>query len=140
MRKGLGFLVLLGVVALWVSGAALVTAQTVLLPPRPTLVPTAMAQPQGSWIELRTTTAPTTAWAVVEWQDAVGGWHTVEGWQGVLTPSATQTWWVAEADRGKGPFRWVVYRQRGGTVWGVSTAFHLPSDRRTVVVPVTATP
>ena len=73
------------------------------------------------------------AWTSVEWQDAVGNWHVVTGWQGTLEADRTKTWWVAEADWGKGPFRWVLYDQRGGQSLGRSEAFYLPANHRQVV-------
>ena len=35
-------------------------------------------------------------------------------------------WWVAEADFGKGPFRWAVYQGRGGKLLAQSESFYLP--------------
>lgn len=115
-----------------------VSAGSLALPPRPTAVPTAtpvppLAESRGSVIRLVADTVFTSAWASVEWQDAAGNWHVVTGWQGTLEADQTKTWWVAEVDWGKGPFRWVLYDQRGGQSLGHSVAFHLPANHRQVV-------
>ncbi len=81
-----------------------------------------------------------TLWTIVQWQDGRGEWHDVEGWQGTLNEVAVsdegvvgrQVWWVAEADLGKGPFRWVVYAGRGGRPLGTSEPFDLPGSGGTV--------
>jgi hypothetical protein len=57
-------------------------------------------------------------WTVVEWQDAFGDWHEVEGWRGALDEVARgegrKVWWVSLDDLGKGPFRWTVCRRPAG--------------------------
>jgi hypothetical protein len=73
-------------------------------------------------------------WTVVQWQDASGNWHDVEGWRGTFDDVAIENgvviaqkvWWVAQADLGKGPFHWLVYRGQGGVLLVRSTPFHLP--------------
>jgi hypothetical protein len=69
-------------------------------------------------------------WTVVQWQDHSGAWHDVEGWRGTLDEVAngvgTKIWWVARADLGKGPFRWLIYRSHGGRLLATSQAFQLP--------------
>ena len=114
------------------------------LPPRPTPtpVPKAPAAPSApdNWIELHVRFPSTwpwstlpwdQVWTVVQWQDARGNWHTVEGWQGTLDElvkfDGVKTWWVYRSDWGKGPFRWLVYERRGGRLLAQSTAFKLPS-------------
>ena len=74
-----------------------------------------------------------TPWATVEWQDAQGDWHLVEGWQGQFdTVEVTEavvgvkSWWLAPELYGAGPFRWVVYAERGGDVLARSVPFTLP--------------
>jgi len=45
---------------------------------------------------------------------------------------------VAEEDLGKGPFRWLVYRDEGGGSLAASEPFHLPSfNKETVTVELT---
>lgn len=77
-------------------------------------------------------------WTVVQWQDGVGNWHDVEGWQGTLDTfgggMGRKTWWVAEGDLGAGPFRWMVYHGRGGELLAYSEPFYLPSRRGRIVV------
>ncbi len=140
----------LTVVSVMLIGIAAVPLSAVAgpmsLPPRPTPVPTATTVPQanpmtGSAIQLQVATALTHLWTVVEWQDAADNWHPVEGWQGMFESDHTKTWWVAEGDRGKGPFRWVIYTQPGGPRWGSSESFYLPTAQRQILqVKVTATP
>ncbi len=130
----LGVMVLLALAAV----GAPVSAGSLALPPRPTAVPTATPVPppvasRGSVIRLVVDTAFTSAWASVEWQDAASNWHAVTGWQGTLEADQTKTWWVAEADGGKGPFRWVLSDQRGGQLLGHSETFYLPANHRQVV-------
>ena len=138
------------IVSVMLIGAAIVpmsvAAGPMALPPRPTPVPTATSVPQvnpapGSAIRLQADTVSINFWTVVEWQDATGNWHPVEGWQGTLESDHTKTWWVAERDRGKGPFRWVIYTRHGGQRWGNSQAFHLPTANHQIIqVSVAATP
>jgi hypothetical protein len=77
------------------------------------------------------TGAPAKAWVGVQWLDATGAWHNVDGWQGNLdiaegSRTPFKQWAVMTNNYGQGPFRWVVYAERGGAVWGVSPNFNLP--------------
>jgi hypothetical protein len=128
------------------------------LPPRslphPFLPPSPQPTPPGGTIELHVRFPQTWLWAtvhwqemwtVVQWQDDEGRWHDVEGWQGTLDElqdgEGKKTWWVAKADLGKGPFRWVVTQGPGGARLAVSEAFHLPTRiGETVAVQVSLTP
>jgi len=73
-------------------------------------------------------------WTTVQWQDAQGQWHDVEGWQGTLDEVQNgvgkKVWWVAEKDLGAGPFRWTVYRREGGEQLAESEPFYLPHAGR----------
>jgi len=84
---------------------------------------------EQSWQEL---------WTVVQWQDHVGGWQDVEGWQGTLDgvdgDVARKVWWVSDDDLGTGPFRWVVYQGRDGDLLIRSESFDLPRQPGEVVV------
>lgn len=82
-------------------------------------------------------------WTGVQWQDAHGNWHDVEGWQGALDGVSVdesgsvvgrKTWWVAGADLGKGPFRWQVTRGEGGGVLVTSAPFNLPCCDGAIIV------
>ncbi len=126
----------------------LTTSATVqALPPRPTpvLTPTPTAVPlhdarQGGVLELHVQPAQANVWTIIQWQAANGQWYDVNGWQGTLNDT-TQSWWVAPADLGKGPFRWLVYQSRGGKLLGESKSFSLPgSNRETVHVEVSIKP
>ena len=68
---------------------------------------------------------------MVQWQDPyTGKWRDVVGWQGtfdgVEDKVGKKTWWVADGDLGTGPFRWRVYRTKGGSLLGTSEPFDLP--------------
>lgn len=84
-----------------------------------------------STITLYAPGAPAGAWIGVEFQDPLGSWHAVEGWQGQFdtledTGLRLKQWAVSPDDAGQGPFRWVLYTAQGGTVWAVSESFDLP--------------
>jgi len=81
----------------------------------------------GASLQLNAPSAPDSASTIVQWQDELGGWHAVEGWRGELGAEGQITWWVLKANFAQGPFRWVVYTEPGGEVWGVSENFFLPS-------------
>lgn len=105
---------------------------TVTLPSRPKPDRAAEAErPVGAYIELRVQPAQAGLWSVVQWQDAAGNWHDVEGWRG--TVEGVRVWWVAEADFGKGPFRWVIYQGQDGPRLATSTPFNLPSEANQTV-------
>lgn len=73
----------------------------------------------GSVIELRVAVNGSDwqrLWTVVQWQDALGEWHDVTGWQGIpddvlKTGYIVKLWWVEKRDTNTGPFRWLVYPQ-----------------------------
>lgn len=77
-------------------------------------------------------------WTVVQWRDNLGDWHDVLGWQGHLDDIdvgeagqvvGEKRWWVAPADLGKGPFRWLVYQRRDGRLLAKSASFYLSNVR-----------
>ena len=78
-------------------------------------------------------------WTVVQWKDEKGVWRDVEGWRGTLDQVAdgvgTKTWWVGEKHLGAGPFRWKIYRYKGGWLVATSGEFNLPAavNRATTV-------
>jgi len=127
---GFGFVcAILAVLFLLLSPAS---AAPTDLPPRPTPAPTVAPELDSSpsydaSIQLRVASAPTGAWTIVQWQDAAGGWHNVEGWQGMLDEGGQKVWWVARGDMGKGPFRWALYERPGGQALAYSSPFNLPS-------------
>jgi hypothetical protein len=121
-------MVLLGIV--WLPEPP-VSAQ---LPPRPEpRQPTARPPKLYGAIELHVTSAQPGLWIVVQWQDAFGDWHDVEGWQGTLDEGDLKTWWVDEDDLGKGPFRWDLRQGIGGASVAVSESFYLPQSNGQVV-------
>lgn len=103
--------------------ASLVWTQVVLaLPPRPDSRPASI---KGASIELHVEGLGPDMWAVVQWQDGLGGWHDVDGWRGELEEQRV-TWWVSPEHFGDGPFHWVVYRGTDGEVLTTSESFDLP--------------
>ena len=138
------------------------------LPPRPTPEPTPRSTspsrlPAGGFIELRFQTTQERIWSlghwqelwtIVQWQDHWGDWHDVEGWQGTFDEfdvcyqneggetvcEGQKVWWVAQADFGKGPFRWVVYRGPGGRLFAQSESFYLPHFGEIVRVEMSLVP
>jgi hypothetical protein len=97
-----------------------------VLPPRPSVVPPVVDDEDDddddapvpaavvAQIYLQVAPADQPYWAVVQWQDAHGRWHDVTGWRGEVRGGAS--WWVAEKDFGKGPFRWALYPSGGPIV------------------------
>jgi hypothetical protein len=91
-----------------------------------------------------------TVWTVVQWQDKLGDWRDVEGWQGELEDIAIgevgevigkRVWWVTKTDLGKGLFRWQVYRGKGDVLLVTSEPFYLPEiEGQTRVVEVSLAP
>jgi hypothetical protein len=84
-------------------------------------------------------------WVVVQWQDAQGKWHDVEGWRGTLDTMqdgvGRKTWWLAGNLFGRGPFRWQVYQAEGEPSLAMSDAFYLPqAASETLRVEVVLTP
>jgi hypothetical protein len=106
------------------------------LPPRPTPEPATESGDAGAPLELHLRLSPArlarwqTIWTVIQWQDAVGAWHDVEGWRGsldqVVNGEGQKIWWVYQRDLGTGPFRWLVYDRPGGKLLAKSSSFNLP--------------
>jgi hypothetical protein len=75
-------------------------------------------------------------WTGVQWLNpSTGTWHDVDGWQGEfdgLTGDQDQAlvgqkaWWVLKPNLGTGPFRWIVYHEKGGSPLAISEPFQLP--------------
>ncbi len=98
--------------------------------PRPTPTPPPTTPP-GAFIELRMTPPDPTLWTQVEWQDGLGAWHRVDGWQGTLDAVegavGIKRWWLDSSHFGQGPFRWVALREREGEMVATSEPFTLPT-------------
>jgi hypothetical protein len=145
-RKAVMFspLLLLGLILLLGAASPAISAATDL-PPRPTAEPTPVptATPvqdephnPGATISLYVPDGLTTMWTVVQWQDAFGGWHDVDGWRGHLDDGQGQMkiWWVAPKDFNTGPFRWQVYSSdENGRSLGNSETFNLPGGVNDIV-------
>lgn len=136
---GLTMLGLMGLL-LWATPAARSAPQHPLVPtatrpapmtPTPSITPVAVASAAGAYIELHTSP---NVWTIVQWQDGLGAWHTVDGWQGSADELGHVQWWVAPAQFGLGSFRWVIFDKPDGTVLTVSQLFHLPQVARHRVV------
>jgi LysM repeat protein len=88
----------------------------------------ATATPSGATVALAVVGAPANAWTSVQWQDGLGQWHDVEGWQGTLNTAGQRVWWAGNDLLGNnGLYRWVVYQYQGGPVWATSLVFHFPA-------------
>jgi hypothetical protein len=123
------------------------------LPPRPTVPsgPEEDSSAVGAQIQLQAqfpknwpweTTHWQDLWTLVQWQDAHGEWHDVEGWQGTLdtveidavgTVAGHKTWWVGEENMGEGPLRWRVYQGQDSPLLATSEPFYLPSASKTTL-------
>ena len=122
---------------------SIVRAAPAALPPRPE--PTKSPSTSiGAYIQLQLTTNQLMLWTVVQWQDALGGWHDVEGWRGTLDSIDNgigyKTWWVASSDFGKGPFRWAVYPSPDARLLATSAPFNLPGAAKEKIVVEVALP
>ena len=104
------------------------------LPPRPKPQPIIV----GAYIKLIMEMAPAGAWTMVQWQNNLGGWHDVEGWQGTLDDTISILWWVAPRDYDTGPFRWPIFdTDELDETLGISDSFDPPeSDRELVEVEI----
>lgn len=167
MRKWLPLLVLnfciLAAVSWLAAGATPAQQSATPTPPPPTWTPGPAptktpqgaslpdAGPGGGAIELQVRFGPAAlkygpeAWTVVQWQDAWGDWHDVEGWRGtldeVVSAEGRKIWWVYRRDLGKGPFRWLVHDRAGGKLLVASQLFNLPGvSGQTVKVQVELEP
>lgn len=111
--------------------------------PIKTTTPAASAPVVGSdamiWLRVRCGSSGSSAdvhwqdlWTVVQWQDAAGDWHDVEGWRGPLDEVAKgegrKVWGLSADLFGAGPFRWVVYESQQGEVLAISESFDLPDS------------
>lgn len=141
----LWLLIAAGCLGLMALLSALAPAPAAAMPPRPprptappTTPPSPTPTPQRTLIVLVYTLRPEalpaawqTLWTGVQWQDRLGAWHDVEGWQGTLDEEVRgigkKTWVVADGHLGQGPFRWQIYARRGGDVIAASRPFYLPS-------------
>lgn len=121
------------------------------LPPRPTVIPgtnvpgsdlSSNPAKDGGRIQLHAQFSQAwpwnelhwqSLWTVVQWYDADGNWHVVDGWQGNLDTIeqkeagwvGQKEWWAGAEILGSGPYRWLVYRQ-DGQLLATSDAFALP--------------
>ncbi|HHX66401.1 MAG TPA: hypothetical protein GX702_16105 [Chloroflexi bacterium] len=87
-----------------------------------------------SYIELQARAGDAGRDSVVQWRDSVGNWHDVDGWRSPVPSGDVLGWHVDQGDRGKGPFRWVVYGDEAGTPPAVSALFYLPNSAAATVV------
>jgi hypothetical protein len=109
-------------------------------------------EPRGAFIELHVQSITKEfasnwqgLWTVVQWQDAQGKWHDVEGWRGALDMmqdgAGRKTWWLASSLFGQGPFRWLVAPVKGDSSLTISEPFYLPrTAEETIRVEVLLTP
>jgi hypothetical protein len=152
VRRRFALAVIAGVVVILglVTGPAQTTQAD--LPPRPTPPAESHSDLSGAPIELRVRFSQAAQaarwqelWTVVQWQDAFGSWHDVEGWKGALDEisggEGKKVWWVYQRDLSKGPFQWSVYQSPSGKLLARSEPFYLPgADGRVVRMSVTLKP
>jgi hypothetical protein len=81
----------------------------------------------GAFIELTAEPMQPNLWTRLQWQDASGNWHDIEGWQGSFNPDQRVLWYIGSEQLGAGPFRWLVDESQGGERLGMSQPFNLPS-------------
>ena len=87
----------------------------------------------GGFIALQVEPLQPGWWTSLQWQDAFGHWHDVDGWQGAFNEGGQVLWWVAPDDLGTGPFRWLVAESQDGSGLTTSEAFHLPAHNGEVL-------
>lgn len=101
---------------------------------QPAATPTVSPVPIGASIELHVLCSGQRCvqgpglWTIVQWQDGLGAWHDVAGWQGWLDEGWRKAWWVEEKDLGTGPFRWALLCDCCCEAWAVSAPFDLPAE------------
>lgn len=103
--------------------------------PRPIVLPPRLPpeEDMGAYIALQIEPSPDRPmWTEVAWQAGDGTWHTIAGWSGLARPAGDLRWYVEQADLGKGPFRWTVYRRYRGDALAHSEPFMLPELSRQV--------
>lgn len=76
-------------------------------------------------------------WTRVQWQDGLGYWHVVEGWQASLDEvrgdNGRKIWYVSDDLFGRGPFCWVVYPSPESEPIAISLPFRMPSSAGVIV-------
>lgn len=114
--------------ALLMDPGAPALAQAPERPPRPAAAVEALEAPRGAHVRLDPAGLGRHGyWSVVQWLDARGDWHDVEGWRGHPDADGGKRWWVQSKDFGTGPFRWAVYVAEGGPEMAASAPFRLPA-------------
>ena len=99
------------------------------LPPRPDPTSTPRPTKAIAKIKLSVIGATDSYYTVVQWLDALGGWHDVQGWRGRLDEYDRKLWVVERKDFGTGPFRWALYDDPGSELLATSESFFLPAGR-----------
>ncbi len=110
------------------------TPALALPPPSPPTSLFTAEMAHGGYFGIHVTNATQGMWVAVQWQDGLGNWYNVDGWQGELHNNHQQLWWVDKSNFGKGPFRWIVYDKQGGTEIVTSSLFYLPQNMGEVVM------
>lgn len=134
------WLLFIGFVCTILGVISLASQVQAVLPPRPIKTPISEEQkstpePPAGTLLLNTQPPKDGLWSVVQWQDAKGNWHDVEGWRGTVSNGKT-IWWVEQDNWGNELFRWVVLQEQGGETRGISQPFALPNSGKTLVVKV----
>ena len=91
----------------------------------------------GAQIQLTVSGGQGNEWTKVQWLDAAANqWRNVDGWGGSVDGNGRVLWWVEEENLGRGPFRWQVFDEEGGSLLETSGRFFLP-DRAGDLLEVT---
>lgn len=80
-------------------------------------------------------------WHTIEWMDAAGVWHMVDGWQGQYDTVFQESdhWigrkelWAASDHLGSGPYRAQIYDAGSGRLLNRSEQFYLPTETGSIV-------
>jgi hypothetical protein len=110
---------------LWARGVVSATAAPA--PTQPSAIELLNPQLEGAFIELQVQPLRPDLWTRIQWQDARGDWHTVDGWQGTFNADQRVLWYVGAEHLQEGPFRWLVYADQTGPLLATSRPFDLPS-------------
>ncbi len=138
MRKLFTLLIL--VVALGATTTTILAAPPDL-PPRPGIPPGPPADPPTAKVVggiLRVYVQNAGAqWVLVQWQDSLGNWITVDSWRGAFDSIdngvGIKTWWADQSLFGPTLYRWVVYDPGSGKVVATGDPFNLPTANKQTV-------
>lgn len=102
--------------------------------PPPTTTPIPLVSPsqssQPAAIILTLSNPDSAYWTSVQWLDEDDEWQDVSDWQSDFNDAGLVVWAVAAKDYGTGPYRWVIYDEKDGTMYSTTDLFYLPERKR----------